>query len=56
MEIVESVEIKVCHRLGQGNNSPILVKLQSPKDRGVIFSHVKKIKDLKNEDDRPYRI
>ena len=57
LKIEREIPIANAYKLGKtGNFRPIKVILQQPQDKGTIFKHVKNLKGLKNEMDKPYRI
>ena len=41
---------------GKGENRPMVIKLSDQQGKGVIFSNVANLKDVKNAKDRAYRI
>ena len=58
MKIRHNIAIKAALRLNSQNkeNAPIQVTLQNVKDKGVIFKHVKNIKEKCNSKDEGYYI
>ena len=56
--ILGLTEIGVDHAYwkGKSNNKPMVVRLTTPKDKGLIYSKSTKLKDLKNANDKGYRI
>ena len=56
MKIQEDINIEFVTRKGKGKNAPLLVRLKDTSQKGVIFSHVKNLKDITNELDKPYCI
>ena len=56
MEIQQPPNIIQAYWKGQGINKPMVVKLQNPSAKGLVFSQVTKLKDKTNSRDRPYRV
>ena len=56
LEIQQEIAISDAFRVGKGQNRSILVYLQDPKVKGLIFKNTVKLKDLKNNEDRPYGV
>ena len=44
LRITEEIGIKRAHRMGRGNNRPIVAKLQNKSHKGAIFPELKKLK------------
>ena len=44
LKIAEPIGIKRAHRLGRGNNRPIVARLQNKQQKGAIFPELKKLK------------
>ncbi|UYV77846.1 K02A2.6-like [Cordylochernes scorpioides] len=47
MQILESINITKCHRLGKANKSPILISLPEYEDRIKLFKNTTKLRDSK---------
>ena len=57
MKIDVNVQIQYAHRLGKtGNNRPMLVRLKTSGEKGKVYLHSKALKDIKNEQNKKYRI
>ena len=56
LDIQQEIAMIDAYRVGKGQNRAILVYLQDPKIKGLIFKNTSKLKDLKNNEDRPYGV
>ena len=56
LKIEQKVELSDAYKTGRGSYKTIVIQLQRVRDRGLIFGHVKNLKDLVNENKRPYSI
>ena len=56
MKINEPIQIQYAHRLGKGNQRPLLIHLKTTSEKGKIYKHSKNLKDLKNENNKKYKI
>ena len=50
------VKIDNAHRSGTGRQRPMVIRLSNMKQKSRIFGNIKKLKGLKNEHKRFYRI
>ena len=55
-KITDTIEIKDAHRIGQGTNRTIRVKLADDDDKGKIFNNAKNLRGKKNNRDKGYFI
>ena len=53
---VEDPKIDVSHRIGTGNNRPIVVRFPNVAEKAKIFSNISNLKGVKNEQQKSYRI
>ena len=54
--IEQNIKIKRAHRIGKGANRNILVHLKNTLDKGLIFSKMDKLKDVTNENNKPFSV
>ena len=53
---IQDVEIQVAHRIGVGTNRAMMIRLQNPDDKKLIFSHRKNLKSQKMTKGKPFFI
>ena len=53
---VQDLKIEVAHRIGNGKFRPLVVKFPNQRQKAKIFGNIRKLKGLKNENNRYYRI
>ena len=56
LEIQNGLEIQTAYRIGRSKRSPLFVKLLDPNKIGVIFKHVKNLKEKTNDQEMPFSI
>ena len=56
LKIEQEIKLSDVYKSGKGKFKTIVIQLQSIRDRALIFSHVKNLKNVVNEVDRPYQI
>ena len=56
MKIQQQIVVKHVCKIGQSQPRNVLITLASIKDKGAIFKHAKNLKDMRNNDDKPYFI
>ena len=54
LELTQVPAVKVAHRVGEGQNRPMVVRLKSARDKGVIYKNVSNLKEKKNAEDKAY--
>ena len=54
MKVQQKIGIQVAHRIGLGQNRPIVVRLEDFADKAVIFLKTKTLKDQTNEDNTKF--
>ena len=50
------VNVMEAHRMGQGKNRPMLIRLHSPAEKGQIYKHVKNLKGVTNILSQSYQV
>ena len=56
LKIKEEIDIEIAHRMGEGRNRPMVIKLRNQEDKAIIFKNSPSLKDQKNKDDKPYYV
>ena len=56
MRITDTVHVQDAHRLGKGENRPLLVKLKAPREKGKVYKNTKELKGVKNVKGKGYKI
>ena len=56
LKVEQQVAVKNAFRIGKGKTRPILVYLRSPSEKGKIYKRTKFLKDIKNNEGKPYRV
>ena len=54
--IKKEIGISDAFRLGTGDERPIRVIMSNPREKGLIFTNTNKLKDVVNENDKPYSV
>ena len=56
LKIEKPIELADAYRVDKGKVKTIVIRLQNVKDRGLIFGHVKNLKDVNNKMNKPFQI
>ena len=56
LQITKDIVLADAYRVGKTNPRTIVVHLQNYRDRGLIFGHCKKLKDVTNEEGKSYGV
>ena len=56
LKVDKEIALADAYRVGKGKFRTIVIQLKNYRSRGLIFSHVKNLKELTNSDDKPFQI
>ena len=56
LKIQSTISLWEAYHLGKGEYKTVVFQLKNYRDKGIIFSHVKNLKDVVNDKDLPYQV